>query len=150
MGTILILSIGVTMFLRIVFVSLLLVGCSSHYVSVQNVNVDPSILPSTFAKSPTPIDTNKYYGERIYVSWHLPFFMQKEGSEIVLKVVYKDLTEEEFSHRVTHRMGFFTKELLGEEFDTKKGYLSYQASLLNSKGETVDTWTHQMWVNIIH
>lgn len=129
---------------------ILLFSSCGHYVQVAKVNVDRTNLASTFARSPDPDQAAPSVGEKLYVSWSLPFSLQPQDHQIVLSVVYKDLTEEKKTYPLEHRLGVISFPLLDKKFDDTKGFFAYQALLVDKEEKVIDKWEHQMWIKVIH
>lgn len=121
-----------------------------HYVSVAKVNVDRSSLASTFARSPDPSQQSPPTGEKLYISWRLPLKLKPEEHQIVLSLVYKDLTEEKKIYPINHRIGVVSFPLLDKKFEDTKGLFSYQVLLVDKQETVVDKWEHQMWIKILN
>ena len=125
-------------------------GCAEHYMSVCKVPIDRSSLASTYAESPNPQAKNPPKGEKLYVTWRLPFSIDPKGMKIRLKVIYKDLTEAETVHPIPHRVGAFGYAVLNEKFIETNGFYSYKAELLDKEDKIVDVVKQRMWVNVIN
>lgn len=132
-----------------IFCIFLFISCG-HYVAVSKVSVDRTNLASTFARSPDPDQASPPVGEKLFVSWSLPFSLQPKDHQIVLSVVYKDLTEEKKTYPLEHRFGIVSFPLLDKKFDDTKGFFAYQALLIDNQEKVIDKWEHQMWVKVIH
>jgi hypothetical protein len=106
-------------------------------------------LPSQFTESPDPLKENPLLGEKLYVSWFLANSLKAKDCQIRLRIIYKDLTEEEILYPLKgYRVGTFGTLLAGEKYEEKKGFYSYKATLETSKGVVLDTWKQLMWVEI--
>ena len=53
------------------------------------------------------------------------------------------------SFPITSACGTHVYTLLDEEYAQRKGFLTYKAELL-AGDEIIETWTHQLWVEIIN
>lgn len=140
------------MILRILIlgISFTFASCTSTNLTVKKVEVGPESLASRFARSPDPLSAKPPTGEKLYVGWTLPLALNPKDHEIRLKVIYKDLSEETFMYPLTWRAGVFAFSVIGEKFKDTKGVFSYKAELVNHDGLVLNTWKHQMWVNVIH
>ncbi len=126
----------------------LLTSCG-HYVSVSKVTVDRSNLASTFVRSPDPEQISPPAGEKLYITWTLPLAMLPKDHELILSIVYKDLTEEKITYPLEHRIGVISFPLVNEKFEKTKGFYAYQVALLNKEQKVIDTWQHRMWIKIL-
>ena len=132
-------------------ISLLLLcsGCRGQYVSVSKVPIDKTSLASTYAETPDPKASKPPKGEKLYVSYRIPFGKQAQGAKLRLQLIYRNLDQEEVVFPLAHRMGTVGFEVVGEKFRKTNGVFSYKAQLIGSEGEVVDTYTQRMWVNVI-
>ncbi len=129
--------------------SLLLVSCGPT-VTVTRAVIDKSSLASTFVRSPDPLQANVPNGERLFISWTLPFSSKPENHNLILTVIYKDLTQEKKTYPIHHRFGIATFDLLDDKFKDHNGFYAYQAELQDTEGTVIDKWQHQMWVSILN
>lgn len=135
--------------MKCIFCSILLTLVSCTQIQVSKVNIDKTSLASTFARTPDPTQQSPPLGEKLYVSWRLPLNLKPEDHHVVLKVIYKDLTQEEVIYPMAHRLGTVSFTLLNEKFKSKNGFYAYEALLVNKEDKVIDKWQHQMWVNLI-
>ncbi len=125
-------------------------GCHSNYVSVRKVPIDKTSLASTYAETPDPKGLNPPKGEKLFVSWRLPFSIDPTGMKIKLQVIYRDLTTDEVEHPINFRLGAFGFDVLDKKFKDTKGFYSYRAELLDKDGKSVDVFKQKMWINILN
>lgn len=129
--------------------SLLFTSCI-RYVQVAKVSVNQANLASTFVRSPDPKQEHPPTGEKLYISFRIPFSLEPSDCHILLSVIYKDLTEEVQTYPISHRVGALSFSLLDEKFKETKGLFAYQALLVDKDNKVIDKWEHQMWVKVIH
>ncbi|MBM3193835.1 MAG: hypothetical protein FJZ59_06370 [Chlamydiae bacterium] len=129
--------------------SLLFSSCI-HYIQVAKVEVNQSNLASTFVRSPDPKQDHPPTGEKLFVTWQIPLSIDPSNCQIVLSLIYKDLTEETKTYPLSHRIGRISFPLLDEKFKETKGLFAYQALLVDKDNKVIDKWEHQMWVKVIH
>ena len=130
---------------------LFLTACGpAHYVQVEKVSVDRASLASTFARSPDPNQIKPPTGEKLYINWYLPFSIKPEEYQLVLSVIYKNLTQEQKIYDIPTRIGFSSFSLIDKKYQETKGFYSYKVELVNKNdGSIKDTWEHQMWVTLL-
>ncbi len=133
-------------FLLLIFLSL--TSCGARYVNVAKLPFGAKDLASNFAETPDPRKENLETGEKLYVSWRVPFAVRPQDCKIRLKVLYKDLSEEEIIKPITYRIGTFSTPLIGDKFEKRKGFYSYKATLETIDGAILDTWKQLMWVEL--
>jgi hypothetical protein len=125
-------------------------SCQKYYLSVCQERVDRDSLASTYVGSPDPRQANPPLGEQLIVEWQVPKDLLKDALTIALDVVYKDYEESSYIYPISHKNGSFTASLLDEDYRKKKGFLSYKAEIRKGDGSVFRTWTHQLWVQLIH
>ena len=131
------------------FLSLLLVSCNQHYLQVDKLAVDRNSLASTFARSPDPEQIKPPTGEKLYISWALPFSAKPKDYHLVLSVIYKNLTQEQETYPIARRIGFLSFPLINKKYKDTEGFYAYKVDLVDAEGKILDTWQHQMWVTLL-
>lgn len=126
-----------------------LCGCEKYYLSVKNEHVDLSTLASTFVGSPDPRKENPPNGQELILQWRLPPKAIEQKLVLLLKIVYRDYTEEVHEYPVERRRGGLTFSLLNEKFLEKRGFLTYKAEIKRLDGEVLKQWQHKLWVDLI-
>ena len=134
----------------LVCMALVLSGCATTEIGVRRLPLKSENYASAFARTPNPSPDANETGERLYVDWRIPFKMNPEDFEVVLSVVYKDLSTETVRKPLSGRMGGFNFALVGEKFKKTKGFLTYKAELVDKNGEVTDSWEQAMWVKVLH
>ncbi len=124
-------------------------GCSSHYVSVVKVPVDKTSLASTYAGTPDPKAKVVPKGEKLYISYRIPFSMSTDDLKIRLKVIYKNLEQEEKIFPIYHRIGAVGFDLVGDKFKKTSGFFTYKAELLDKDDHVIDCNQQRMWVDLL-
>lgn len=141
------------MFLRSSFfvclLGLVLSSCTATHLGVRKLPLNSSSYASAFAKTPDPVGNLDKKGERLYVDWSLPYTMKLEDHEIILYVVYKDLSEESVVIPVKKRVGGFNFPLADKKLEATKGFLTYKVDLVDKNGNVADSWQQSMWVKVI-
>jgi len=144
--------IGEAMFIRygLICMAVVLSGCATTELGVRRLPLKAEYYASTFARTPNPSPDANEAGERLYVDWRIPFKMDPKDFEVVLSVVYKDLSEETIRKPLTGRVGGFNFPLVGDKFKKTKGFLTYKADLIDKNGIVADSWEQAMWVKVLH
>ncbi len=124
-------------------------GCSSSYISVDKVKTDKLTFASRFAKTPDPYTLNPPKGEKLYVNWSLPIEFEPHKYIMRVNIIYRNLTKETIAFPVKRRAGTKIIELLGKEFEQKKGFLVYKIQIVSLDDEIISDYTHRMWVDLI-
>jgi hypothetical protein len=129
--------------------SLAFFSCSSGYISVQKIKTDKLTFASRYAHTPDPRALNPPQGEKLYITWSLPFEFTPQMYRLKVGIVYKNLTTETLVYPVKRRAGTTIIELLGNEFKKKEGYLAYKIEIVDLQGNVISDYTHRMWVELI-
>jgi len=128
---------------------LLLTGCEKYYLSVKREFVDRSKLASTFVGSPDPLQKDPPKGEELILEWRLPPHALDQELTLLLKVIYKNYSEETICFPVDRRRGVFTYPLLNEKYHETEGFLTYKADIKTQDGTLLKEWKQQLWVDLI-
>ena len=127
----------------------LLCSCQKYYLSVKREHINQSSLASTFVESPDPRKEHPPHGQELILQWRLPPKALNEELTLLLKIVYRDYTEESRVYLVERRRGVVTFSLLDEKFLEKKGFLTYKAEIKNSDGTVLKEWQQKLWFDLI-
>jgi hypothetical protein len=128
---------------------LFLTACSKHYVQVTRVDINKSSLASVFTGTP---DSRKIFppkGEQLLIEWNLPSTVKGKKLLLDLSLVYHDYTEETVRFSLDKARGMMSYFLLGERFQVKKGFLTYQAEIRTVEGELIKSCKEHLWVKLI-
>ena len=131
------------------FLFLILTGCQKYYLVVKKERVSLNDLASTFVGSPDPRQKENLHGERLIIEWRLPSSLIQEDLEVVLHLIYHDITEQTISYQIEKKTGVIIYSLLNQEYDLKKGLLSYQAEIRNWEGKILKVWQEQLFVRLV-
>lgn len=127
----------------------ILTSCQKYYVDVCRQKIGRQTLASTFVGSPDPRQKSPPKGENLILEWHVPKESLKENLKLVLNVVYQDRTQATFTHALHHRSGTWVYSLVDQEYMKKKGIFSYQVKVVTADEQSLYSWKHRMWVEII-
>jgi len=128
---------------------LLLLGCEKYYLSVKREYIDQSALASSFVGSPDPRQKNPPKGQELIMEWRLPQGALDQQLMLVLKVLYRNYTQETICYSVERRRGVATYSLLNDEYRQREGFLTYKAEITTLDGEVIQQWKQQRWTEII-
>jgi hypothetical protein len=121
-----------------------------NYLSLMQDRIDARYLASTHVGTPDPRQAHPPYGQRIVINWFLPNGLVKKNLHINLHVLYWNNTTAVMTYPVNSQRGSQVYFLLNDDFDAKKGILTYKAELVSESGEVCGEWKHQLWVNLIN
>lgn len=119
------------------------------YLSVRKVPIDKTSLASTYAESPDPKASKPPKGEKLYITYRVPFDHETEGMKLKLQVVYRDLSKEEIIYPINHRIGVFGFDVLDKKFKETNGFYTYRVTLIDQQDRELDTFKQRMWTNVI-
>lgn len=132
-----------------IFLLLVLASCSKYYLTVRQVPVNARSLASSHVGSPDPRQINPPTGQQLVIDWVIPSDILREEPKVVLTLVFKNHTEETRHYPIYYRSGYVVYNLVGEEYDTTGGLLTYRAEIVTGNGDVYRDWKHQLWVNLI-
>lgn len=129
---------------------LLLTACTgTRQLAVYNQPINKKYYSSVYAETPDPKVERGEVGQRLIVSWDLPYKQfHKHQWQVRLVVQFGDRTEETFSKEITNFEGDWILKWSGRPFIDKRGIVSYKAELLED-GQVIDTFQHQLWCELI-
>ena len=125
-------------------------GCKRYDFSVSQQIINRNYLASTHVNTPDPKQESPPNGKRLIMSWHIPKDIFERKHFIELDIIYWDYTEGHFTYPIESQKGYVLYSLLNEEFEKKKGLLSYKARIVTSDGFEYRNWKQQLWVDLIH
>ena len=129
--------------------SLLLTSCEKYYLTLKKEYVNLNTLASTFVGSPDPMQKFPPIGEEIVIEWWLPPDSLDEELTLMLKIIYRNYTEQTLIYPILQRRGEITFPLLNEAFIESGGFLTYKVEIRTSDGEIMKEWEHRFWTNLI-
>jgi hypothetical protein len=125
-------------------------SCSSRaQLYVRSYSFDRKSLASYIVDTPDPEKENPQYGVRLNIEWSIPFAQYEKGNTdlvIHIKLNNRELREETVA--LDTMSGRYLFALSGDDYKKSKGIQSYFIEL-RSKGETIATSTHKLWVKNI-
>ncbi len=87
--------------------------------------MDPTYLPSTFARSPDPLQAEDFKGEMILISYNLPQEVFEKTPTLDVRLLFKNLTERSFLIPLNRSKGVERVEIVQEEFEQYGSILGY-------------------------
>jgi hypothetical protein len=114
---------------------------------VQQQKIGPTYLASTNVGSPDPrIPPN---GQMILAEWWIPSRIVKQHPTLRIDVLFCDYTQDCVEFPINRTVGYETYSVLNKEFKETGGLLAYKAEIIDSDGEVLADWKHQLWVELI-
>lgn len=142
----------ISRFLGSVLVAALLLcstGCRGVKLACRSEYLYPTYLASVQVNTPDPIGTC-FFGQQIIVSWKIPKKCFSSPLNLVLKIRFGSRELDAISVPIAKKRGTYIYRLINQEYWCKEGIISFQASLQNAQGETLETWNHFLWAEIIN
>ncbi len=124
-------------------------GCEKYYVSVKQVPYNQGYLASSHVGSPDPRRNPPPEGVKLLITWIVPPEVLLQEPKIVLKIIYKNHTEQDHIYPIKARSGYVVCNLIDETYRKTGGPLTYKADIVLSDGSVYREWKHQLWVNLL-
>lgn len=124
-------------------------GCQKYYISIAQESVDKDYLASVALGTPDSRQTHPPLGEKLIIEWKVSKEDLTRKPSLYLHVIYKDYTEAFFTYPMRYKLDYAVYSLLGEEYQSKKGILTYQAEVRVAEEEPLLDWRHQLWTKLI-
>lgn len=136
--------------MSLIFLLLLIAaGCQRYGVIARRQTVDPTYLASTHIGSPDPRQEDPPHGQMVIVEWWVPQELFTKNPKICLHIIFWDYTERRIEFPINRRVGYETYFILGDDYCTTEGILTYKAEIITDDGCVFRDWKHQLWVNLI-
>jgi len=124
-------------------------SCSNPYLSVSQLRVDRTYLASTSVHTPDPRQEKPPFGQTLIIDWRIPSEVLDKHPRIRLHLFFRNYEDQILTYPIHRRFGTQQYFLLNEEYEEKKGLLTYKAEIVIDGDELFKEWKHQMWVNLI-
>lgn len=134
--------------LCLIFLILLLTGCSQAPLSVFTEYVSVESLPSFQVGTPDPRLYCPDTGEKLHISWGMPVGSCYKDLEIKLFLRFGNGEDKELNFPLFDKKGTLVYPLLNEDYWNKKGVFTYKIELYADE-TLIDTWIHQLWAERI-
>ncbi len=127
---------------------LLCAACTPRAITVQHEYLDRRYLASSYAHTVDPRQSC-YCGEMLLIRWRLPkACMGREDLHLLLTMRYRDGEVGHVEFPITKRCGSVCYRLMNPKWACKGGILTYKVELVSGE-ETLDTFKHQVWAELI-
>jgi hypothetical protein len=130
-------------------IALMLTGCSSTGISVQNQYFSREDLASHIIGTPDPERNCPPIGQRLIIQWKYPHdAVETANMQLVLTVRLRDYTEERLIIPINNSRGTYLYELRNQRYFDSCGIATYKIETW-ACGRLVDVWRHQLWTDLI-
>lgn len=132
-----------------VFLLLILSGCHSRHISVQTQYLSRSDLASFYIETPDPQLNCPLFGQRLLVQWNFPkCYLNDKILSLEITIRFGDRSEITQKVAIDQRYGYYIYNMLGDDYCTHDGISTYKVNLL-ANDKMIETWHHQLWVELI-
>lgn len=133
------------LFLLLIFFS----SCQKYGLEVRRQRVDHTYLASTHVGSPDPRQERPPCGQMVVIEWWVPREVLCQNPKICLNLILWDYTQRTVVFPIDKRIGYETYFIIGEDFETTCGIITYKAEIITEDGCVFRDWKHQLWVDLI-
>ncbi len=116
---------------------------------MRRQKVDNTYLASTHVGSPDPRQECPPCGQMVVVEWWVPRELLCCNPKVCLHLLFWDFTDRTVVFPIDRRIGYETYFVIGEDFATTCGLISYKAEIVTEDGSIFRDWKHQLWVDLI-
>ena len=118
-------------------------SCANNHLWVHLENIDKNYLASSHVNTLDYRQDDFESGQRIIISWFFPSNLYDKDLYLYLTTRFWDETQELKICAINSRTGncFF-------HFSNKK-ILTYKVDVVTKEGNVLETWQHQLWVDLI-
>ena len=125
-------------------------SCSSSYLHIQSDYLSHEDLASYHTRGPDERKEKEWFGQRLILSCSVPKeFLDEIDPRIELRMRYRNREQSVKVIPLKKAKGSYTYQLMNKDFFAKKGILTYQAKILSAKDSVKETWTHQLWTDLL-
>lgn len=125
-------------------------GCSQGRLTIQNDYITHEDLASYHVGSPDFRKEREWFGQRLILNWSVPKnYLKEDNIRIELSLRYRNRERAIKVIPLEESSGTYIYHLMNEDFFAKRGILTYQAKVISGKNEVKDTWTHQLWTDLL-
>jgi len=136
---------------RIVFLgalcNLVLAGCYTNHLYVQQEWIDRCTLASSHVGTPDPRQAHPPHGQKLLISWDFPKSLFLENLTLAVTVRLWNNTQETTYYSIGRRRDYLSLFFSHEKPDTK--ILTYKVEVFSEDGKEVSVWKHQFWTELI-
>lgn len=135
--------------MRVIFLLLFFCSaCSNAPLSVQTEYFSRNDLASVIVDTPDPGKQQHIFGQRLYISWSVTEEQFEQPLELDCHIKLKNGQVLEQKIRLKLPVGTYIFPIIGENYTTNGGLLSYQIKL-KANGKVLATTQHKFWVKKI-
>ncbi len=116
---------------------------------MRRQKVDQNYLASTHVGSPDPRQECPPCGQMVVIEWWVPKEILSQNPRICLQMILWDYTKRVVEFPIDRRIGYETYFVIGEDFETTCGIITYKAEIITGDGCVFRDWKHQLWVDLI-
>jgi hypothetical protein len=124
-------------------------ACYKQYLYVQQQWVDKSYLASSHVNTPDPEQLSPPYGRRINISWNFPVSQFRKGLTLIVTVRFNDNTQDIHNINISRKSGYTSLYFPDKVEGNIKKVVTYKMVVVTQQGEIIETWKHQLWVDMI-
>lgn len=133
----------------LLFVLFALTGCNCHHLTVQTLYFTRESLASYYVETPDPMLLNPPVGQRLLITWSLPFhYLGYNDLHLNVRIRFRNLEEVELDIPIEKTCGSYMYTLLNERYFETEGILTYKVDLMGD-GQILEEWRHQLWHELI-
>lgn len=123
-------------------------SCSfSSGLLVRSEYIGTKHLASTQVNTPDPL-RDCFQGQQIVIHWNCPQLKKKECKELILRLQYGNLTQENLCFEIQNVRGSLVHYLINQEYIDKKGIITYKIEV-QAEGEILSCFEHNLWAELI-
>lgn len=131
------------------FLLLICCGCTHDHLNVRNETVDYHYLASTHVNTPDPLREQMYQGQQLIVGWDIPRkYLHKDNLHLLMTIRFRNNEQQKITVPMQRAWGTYVFRLLNEDYIQKEGIMTYKVEIYGN-GKVLDTWTHQLWAELI-
>lgn len=124
-------------------------SCQKYGLEVRRQRVDQTYLASTHVGSPDPRQECPPCGQMVVIEWWVPRELLCQNPKICLHLVLWDYTQRTVVFPIDKRIGYETYFVIGKDFESTCGIITYKAEIITEDGCVFRDWKHQLWVDLI-
>ena len=123
-------------------------GSINRHIYILSEPITHESLASTHVNTPDPAHYANSAGHQLTISWNIPKEHQGKELQGILKVRFVKDEQQEIPFAISKKRGYFTYKAVDDDYFPKGGLLTYQVTIL-ANGEVIDTYSHQLWKELI-
>ena len=124
-----------------------LTGCYKNHLYVQQEWLDANFLASSRIKTPDPRQENPPCGQRLLIAWCFPQDLFDQELTLYVTVRLWNQTEQQIDLPVKSKHSHTALDFPAATQENR--ILTYRIVVLTKEGETLETWNHPLWTELI-